>query len=536
MPSVVSPPILGESVVLRDWRSEDLPALREWLRPHHEWHRWDGPYFPRPTDVEAEAFCERLREDVLNSAWPTPRHRLVVADRVTDTLIGQVSWYYESEASDWRRVGVVLYDPASWSAGRGTEALRLWAAHLFATTDVVRLDFATWSGNIGMCRIGQKLGWREEARFREAREVDGRRYDGVVYGVLRGELSDCTPMPDRLETERFHLSREELGDAPWLAELFSHRASGPVTEAQARERIDAMHRLTGEHGIGAYVLRPKDGSPPVGYAAIILGRRSSDEPELAYELFPAAHGHGYATEAARAVLAAAFATGRRRIWATTRPSNAASLRVLAKLGGFEHVRTTSDEKGPILWFACDRPDVRTPTHRQDRRAREDRGDPRIHLRPATTTDLDLLERLLVEAFSWSGEPRVTLDEVRTDPRYTHHLAGWQRATDLGVVAEHMTGAPIGAAWARLATSATAGYGFVADDVPELGMAVLAPHRGIGLGGRLLDACLATLRHAGHTAVSLSVEDGNDVARRLYESRGFHLVGRVGGSDTLLLRL
>jgi len=150
-------------------------------------------HFPRPADAEAEEICARLHDDLAEGAWPTPRQRLVVADPVTDVLLGQVSWYFESEASDWRRVGVVLYDPASWSAGRGSEALRLWTDYLFATTEVVRLDFATWSGNIGMCRIGQKLGWHEEARFREAREVGGHRFDGVVYGVLRGEREAAGP-------------------------------------------------------------------------------------------------------------------------------------------------------------------------------------------------------------------------------------------------------------------------------------------------------------------------------------------------------
>jgi len=160
----------------------------------------------------------------------------------------------------------------------------------------------------------------------------------------------------------------------------------------------------------------------------------------------------------------------------------------------------------------------------------------MHLRLTTSADRDLLEGLLVEAFNWNGQTRVTRDQIRTDARYTHHLAGWQRTTDLGVLAEAESGPPMGAAWARVVTAEEAGYGFIADDVPELGMAVLAPYRGHGLGSQLLDACLAALRDAGHTAVSLSVEDGNSVARRLYDTRNFRPVGRVGGSDTLLLQL
>ncbi len=40
---------------------------------------------------------------------------------------------------------------------------------------------------------------------------------------------------------------------------------------------------------------------------------------------------------------------------------------------------------------------------------------------------------------------------------------------------------MGASWARVVTAEEAGFGFVADDVPELGMAVPAPCRGLGLG-------------------------------------------------------
>ena len=158
----------------------------------------------------------------------------------------------------------------------------------------------------------------------------------------------------------------------------------------------------------------------------------------------------------------------------------------------------------------------------------------MRLRPSTSADLSLLEQLLVEAFNWTGETRVTLEQVRSDPDHAHHLAGWQRASDVGTVAETEAGEPVGAAWARVVPAAEAGYGFVADDVPELGLAVLAPYRGAGAGGLLLDAVLAQVRAAGLGAVSLSVEDGNTVARRLYESRGFVRVGRAGGSDTLLL--
>jgi RimJ/RimL family protein N-acetyltransferase len=59
--------------------------------------------------------------------------------------------------------------------------------YVFDNTPAHRLDFATWSGNWGMCRVGDKLGWTRESVFREARVVRGQRYDSVTYGVLRSE-------------------------------------------------------------------------------------------------------------------------------------------------------------------------------------------------------------------------------------------------------------------------------------------------------------------------------------------------------------
>lgn len=63
------------------------------------------------------------------------------------------------------------------------------------------------------------------------------------------------------------------------------------------------------------------------------------------------------------------------------------------------------------------------------------------------------------------------------------------------------------------------HGHIADDVPELWLNVSAPHRGAGLGGRLIDLILQDGRAAGWPGVSLSVEADNP-ARRLYRRKGF----------------
>lgn len=164
---------------------------------------------------------------------------------------------------------------------------------------------------------------------------------------------DHSPMPLRIETDRLVLTPEVEEDAEWFAELLNARGAGTFTTEDARERIAAMTATIEEIGIGALVLRTRTEGDALGYTALVIGRCSLDEPELAFELLPRAHGQGYATEAARALLEAAFGTGRRRVWSTVRSWNAPSLRVLDKLG-FRRDHSTTDADGEVVWLVCDR--------------------------------------------------------------------------------------------------------------------------------------------------------------------------------------
>ena len=161
------------------------------------------------------------------------------------------------------------------------------------------------------------------------------------------------PMPLRIETERLVLTPEVPSDAAWFSELLNARGTDTFTVADARQRIDVMTETIKTTGIGALVLRKRPGHEALGYTAIVIGRCSLDEPELAYELLPRAHGRGYATEAARAMLDAAFDTGRRRIWATIGSWNAPSLRVAEKLG-FRLDHCTMEVDREVVWMVCDR--------------------------------------------------------------------------------------------------------------------------------------------------------------------------------------
>lgn len=162
-------------------------------------------------------------------------------------------------------------------------------------------------------------------------------------------MSTYELMAAHLETERLTLRPWADTDAEELRALFAERGEGTPTAEEARRDIEVLREREAAAGISLLPIVRRQEGDVIGYCGLVVGRSTVEEPEIAYELFRRVHGHGYATEAARAVIAAAAATGRTRLWATTRPANEPSLRVLEKTG-FTHHRTTRDDRGDVVWL------------------------------------------------------------------------------------------------------------------------------------------------------------------------------------------
>jgi RimJ/RimL family protein N-acetyltransferase len=99
------------------------------------------------------------------------------------------------------------------------------------------------------------------------------------------------------------------------------------------------------------------------------------------------------------------------------------------------------------------------------------------------------------------------------------------------------------AWRRMADNDDYGAWILADDDAaqlvgylavirdgaehaEFGMAVAAGHRGLGVGGALLDEAVAWCRAAALSKINCQVWPHNDAALALYRSRGFLVEGRL----------
>ena len=181
----------GNQIKLRDWIKEDLAEFEFWYTGKKKWMEHDAPYYKKPTKNEIQKKLNKIQEKIDSENWETPRNRLVIATQTDNKLIGTVSWYWQSKETNWKSIGIVIYSEKNWGKGIGYESLKLWVDYLFEECkEIVRLDLRTWSGNEGMINLSKKIGFKEEARFRMARIVNGIYYDSIGMGFLRREWNE----------------------------------------------------------------------------------------------------------------------------------------------------------------------------------------------------------------------------------------------------------------------------------------------------------------------------------------------------------
>ena len=134
-------------------------------------------------------------------------------------------------------------------------------------------------------------------------------------------------------TERLTFRCWDASDLPLARALFGDPrvttlVGGPFDEAQIQARLDFERANQRAHGFSYWPVFTGDFVGCCG-----LKPRSADVHELGFYFLPEQQGRGYASEAARGVIAFAFGVlGAKALFAGHHPDNAASQRTLEKLG------------------------------------------------------------------------------------------------------------------------------------------------------------------------------------------------------------
>ncbi|WP_213579901.1 GNAT family N-acetyltransferase [Paenibacillus lautus] len=156
-----------------------------------------------------------------------------------------------------------------------------------------------------------------------------------------------------------------------------------------------------------------------------------------------------------------------------------------------------------------------------------------HIRVAGREDAPFLREMLYESLyvPEGGEPFSR--DILEEPFMKKYVEDWGRAGDLGYIAVNAAGKPSGSITIRYFDEGNKGFGYVSDDIPELGMALIPESRGQGLGTALMKVLFRGMKERGIQKVSLSVAPDNAAAMKLYERFGFQEAGMCGTSITMV---
>jgi ribosomal-protein-alanine N-acetyltransferase len=166
----------------------------------------------------------------------------------------------------------------------------------------------------------------------------------------------------RLQTARLTLRPLDERDAAFVLELLNQPSflrfigdRNVRTLEQARTHIiEGPQRSYRQHGFGLLLVQLQATATPIGMCGLVKRDYLAD-PDVGFAFLPEYWSQGFAFEAARAVLDDALAaTDRARILAIVQPDNAASIKLLHKLG----MRTAgtirpSDNEPELLLLACE---------------------------------------------------------------------------------------------------------------------------------------------------------------------------------------
>jgi RimJ/RimL family protein N-acetyltransferase len=256
-------------------------------------------------------------------------HQLVVLDAPSGELLGQVNWaavrYGRTSSGDAWGIGIALL-PAARGRGVGPTALRLLVEHLFATTDVDRIEAGTEVDNLAARKALGRAGFRGEGIVRGAIVRDGRRRDDVRYALLRQDFLVGGERVIVAERDGVALAEALPGDR---AEVFERCASEFDLDTDRRpppawpSQIFWLTIVAGGVPVGGISYRPASYGGTVGCLAWNLG----------ISLLPEARGRGIGSLAQRLLAEFLFDTTELdRVEATTDVDNLAEQRALEKAG------------------------------------------------------------------------------------------------------------------------------------------------------------------------------------------------------------
>ena len=175
------PRVIGERIMLREYRAEDLSEIRKWVNDEETTRYLSTRFWPAQSMADSQDFLSRMMQSSHNA------YNFVIADRQDERYIGQCDLF----RLDWRlrlgELGMVIGSREERGQGLGAEALILLEGFAFRTLGLERLELEVHMDNQAALHCYRRAGFTLEGVKRHAFFTDGRFCDVGIMSILREE-------------------------------------------------------------------------------------------------------------------------------------------------------------------------------------------------------------------------------------------------------------------------------------------------------------------------------------------------------------
>ena len=175
------PHVYGNSVMLREYRRDDLNNITEWVNDMDTTKYLSNLFVWPQTVKNSDDFLEMRLSGSRREAC------FVIADKETQAYLGQADLMDIDWIDRCATVGIVIGRAEKRGVGIGEQALTLLLEHAFLRLGLHRVQLDVYAGNERGIACYQKAGFVQEGVKRRARYVNGVYMDVILMSVLREE-------------------------------------------------------------------------------------------------------------------------------------------------------------------------------------------------------------------------------------------------------------------------------------------------------------------------------------------------------------
>ena len=181
--------IRGQKVFLRDLLKKDIEDRIRWETIEIEWMEWDAPWEMEEEELfNPEEYILLMNKRLSNKQDPN-RFRYGFQICINDKTRIHIGWinaysidenYCYTNGDGKLAIGIGIPDLDSRRKGYATEAWSLYIKYLLQN-GIEDIYTQTWSGNIRVIGLMNKIGFVECARDKNFRIVREESYDGLTF-------------------------------------------------------------------------------------------------------------------------------------------------------------------------------------------------------------------------------------------------------------------------------------------------------------------------------------------------------------------